>query len=159
MAIYPLRNTLAASFHFSIALLMVLALSGVLRGYTSVWPLLTLLPTAAILLLFGWSLATLFGLANVRFRDTHHLTEIALQILFYLTPVMYFPKLLADKHVGFIVHLNPVVPFLTLLRDPLVYSRVPSVTTYLAALAVTLCVATAAAFALKVEERRLIFHL
>jgi lipopolysaccharide transport system permease protein len=159
MAIYPLRNILAASFHFCLALLMVVVLGGVLHGYTSVWPLLSLLPTLLLLLVLGWSLATLFGLTNVRFRDTHHLSEIGLQILFYITPVMYPEKLLAAKNIGWIMDFNPIVPFLTLLRQPLVHSEVPNATTFLAATLVTTFLATAASFALKAEERKLIFHL
>jgi ABC-type polysaccharide/polyol phosphate export permease len=159
MAIYPLRTTLAGSFHFAMALLMVVVLGGILHGYDSVWALLSLVPTFALLLVFGWSLATLFGLANVRFRDTHHLSEIGLQIVFYATPVMYPPSLLAEKGVGWAMDLNPIVPFLTLLRQPLVHSEVPQPTTYLAATLITALLATAAAFALKSEERKLIFHL
>ncbi|HEY7426534.1 MAG TPA: hypothetical protein VH682_20030, partial [Gemmataceae bacterium] len=33
----------------------------------------SLLPTLLLLLMFGWSVAILFGLLNVRFRDTRHL--------------------------------------------------------------------------------------
>jgi lipopolysaccharide transport system permease protein len=159
MAIYPLRTTLAGSFHFGVALLMVVILGGVLNGYRSAWPLLSLVPTFGLLMVFGWSLATLFGLANVRFRDTHHLSEIGLQIVFYATPVMYPPTLLAGKGFGWAMDLNPVVPFLTLLREPLVYGRVPEFTTFLAATAITLFLTTLASFALKHQERKLIFHL
>jgi len=159
MAIYPLRTALAGSFHFGIALLMVVVLGGILHGYDSSWPLLSLVPTFVILLVLGWSLATLFGLANVRFRDTHHLSEIGLQIVFYATPIIYPPAQLANKGFGWAMDLNPVVPFLTLLRQPLVHSQVPPATTYLAAVVITALLATAAGFALKSEERKLIFHL
>jgi ABC-type polysaccharide/polyol phosphate export permease len=159
MAIYPLRTMLGASFHFSLALLMVIVLGGVLHGYDSVWPLLSLIPTFVLVMVMGWSLATLFGLANVRFRDTNHLSEIGLQIVFYLTPVMYPPRLLVDKNVGWLINFNPVVPFLTLLREPLVKCQVPEFTTFLGAACVTLFLATMASFALKSQERKLIFHL
>jgi ABC-type polysaccharide/polyol phosphate export permease len=159
MAIYPLRTALAASFHFSLALLMVIVLGGVTHGYNSVWPLVTLLPTCALLLIVGWALATLFGLANVRFRDTNHISEIMLQIAFYLTPVMYPASVLTQRNVGWIMDYNPIVPFLNLLRAPLVYSQVPEFRTFLAAACITAFLATLASFALRSEERKLIFHL
>jgi ABC-type polysaccharide/polyol phosphate export permease len=160
MAIYPLRTMLGASFHFSVALSMVAVLNGVLNGYASVWPLLSLLPTFGLMMVFGWALATLFGLVNVRFRDTHHLSEIGLQILFYVTPVMYPPELLANRRVGWVMDFNPIVPFLNLLREPLsTKSHVPGLTTYLLAALITTALATAASFALKSQERKLIFHL
>jgi ABC-type polysaccharide/polyol phosphate export permease len=159
MAIYPLRTMLSGSFHFALALLMVVVLGGIVHGYDSVWPVLSLVPTLAIMMLFGWSLATLFGLANVRFRDTHHLSEIGLQILFYSTPVIYLPQLLQRRNVAWVMDINPLVPLLTLLREPLVYSKVPAVSTYLGAAAVALVLAAAASFALRSQERKLILHL
>ncbi len=159
MAIYPLRTALAGGFHFLLALILVIILGGVMHGYHSIWPLLTLVPTCALLLIMGWSLAALFGLANVRFRDTSYLSEVLLQIVFYMTPVMYPRDLLENKHVGWLIDINPLVPFLNLLRDPVVDGRVPAGTTVLAATCVTACLALLASLALRSQERRLIFHL
>jgi ABC-type polysaccharide/polyol phosphate export permease len=159
MAIYPLRTMLAGSFHFTLALLLVVVLGAIFHGYDSAWPVLSLVPTLAILMVFGWSVAILFGLANVRFRDTHHLSEIGLQILFYSTPIIYLPNVLRERGASWVMDINPLVPFLTLLRDPVVDSKVPAVTTYLAAIVVALVLATAASFALRSQERKLIFHL
>jgi lipopolysaccharide transport system permease protein len=159
LAIYPLRTALAGGFHFLLALMLVILLGWIMHGYTSIVPLLTLVPTCVLLLVMGWSLAVLFGLANVRFRDTSYLCEVLLQIVFYLTPVMYPPKLLNDKNVGWVIDFNPLVPFLNLLRDPLEKSIVPSWTTFLAAASVTTCLALVACFTLKSQERQLIFHL
>ena len=58
-------------------------------GFLGPLALLSLIPTFAMLLIFGWSLAILFGLANVRFRDLKHISEVGFQGLFYLTPIMY----------------------------------------------------------------------
>src|SRR5579884_2642686 len=91
MSIYPLRTVLGAMFHFCLAMALVILLAAVLPDRRPLDPvaLLALLPAMLLLIVFGWSLALLFGLATVRFRDTHHLTEIALQGLFYLTPIFY----------------------------------------------------------------------
>ncbi|HWG45388.1 MAG TPA: ABC transporter permease [Gemmataceae bacterium] len=166
MAIYPLRNVLGAAFHFVIGLLLaiVFALSVGPDAHDStrvsqLIALPSLLPTLMLLLLFGWSLSTLFGLLNVRFRDTRHLTEIALQGLFYLTPIMYSKTMFKNRMLGQVLQYNPLVPFLDLLREPILYGRVPSLMTYAMAASVVLLVTVAAAIALKIDERRLIFHL
>jgi ABC-type polysaccharide/polyol phosphate export permease len=159
MAIYPLRTMLGAGFHFALALLLVLALAGSLRGFTQIWPLLSLLPTMALFMVFGWSLATVFGLVTVRFRDTTHLSEVAFQALFYLTPVMYKPEMLIDRGLGMLIQANPVVPFLTLLRQPILFSEMPTLGMYLSAFLIVLVTTCGAAALLKREERRLIFHL
>jgi lipopolysaccharide transport system permease protein len=119
----------------------------------------TLLPTLLLLLLFGWSVAILFGLLNVRFRDTRHLAEIGLQGLFYLTPIMYPIEAMEGRFLRKLLHYNPLTWILDLLIQPILYGRIPSLTTYAVASLIVLLLAVAAMVALKIEERRLIFHL
>jgi len=159
MAIYPLRTMLGGAFHYGLGLGLVILLGGIMHGYDSPWPLLTLVPTVLLLLLFGWALAIIFAVINVRFRDTNHLTEIGLQILFYLTPVMYPADILEQRGVGFLLYFNPLVPFLDLLRKPLVDCRVPDPTMYLVAALITVGACAAAVVALRSQERQLIFHM
>jgi lipopolysaccharide transport system permease protein len=159
MAIYPLRTVLGASFHFCMALMLVLVLTSVLNGFSNLAALLYLIPTMLMLLILGWALATLFGLATVRFRDTHHLAELALQALFYLTPVMYQPDMLLKRGFVALIRFNPVVPFLNLLRLPILEGRIPPLSTFLWASLIVLVASTLATVALKSQERQLIFHL
>jgi lipopolysaccharide transport system permease protein len=159
MAIYPLRTMLGAGFHFGLALGLVLVLAGWVRGFSNAWALLTLGPTVLLLLLLGWALATLFGLAMVRFRDTNHLSEVGFQTLFYLSPVMYKPEMLRKHNLGILLHVNPLTPFLDMLRQPILYGMVPAARTYLTACLIVAAAVGVAAAALRWEERRLIFHL
>jgi lipopolysaccharide transport system permease protein len=159
MAIYPLRTMLGGAFHYSLGLGLVIILGGVMHGYDSPWPLFTLVPTLLLLLVFGWALAVIFAVINVRFRDTNHLTELALQILFYLTPVMYKADMLQNRGIGFLLWLNPLVPFLDLLRKPTVYCQTPDLMTYLLAFGITVVAGAAAGLALRSQERQLIFHM
>lgn len=173
MAIYPLRNVLGAAFHFSIGLLLAIVI-GLFNGpdvregfgnpsadrFDQLLALPSLLPTCILLLLLGWSLSILFGLLSVRFRDTRHLTEIALQGLFYLTPIMYRIDTFKNQHrLTLLLRGNPLVPFLDLLREPILFGRIPSLATYGTAASVVLLVALTATAAMRIEERRLIFHL
>jgi lipopolysaccharide transport system permease protein len=170
MAIYPLRNVLGGAFHFFIGLILAIII-GLLAGpdleynplgtrLSQFAALSSLIPTFILLLLFGWSISVLFGLLSVRFRDTRHLAEIGLQGLFYLTPIMYRIESFKDKHrLTKLLQCNPLVPFLDLIRDPILLGRFPSLTTYATASAVVLVLTVAAILALKIDERRLIFHL
>ena len=159
MAIYPLRTMLGAAFHFSLALLMATALAGVCLHRLTVAGVLSLLPTMVLLMLFGWALALLAGLATVLFRDTRHLLEILLQLLFYLTPIMYPPEVLQDRGMGWLMDWNPLMPFLRLLRDPLIDGRVAPLEAYASAALVLLLAVGAAALAMSRLEKRLIFEL
>jgi ABC-type polysaccharide/polyol phosphate export permease len=160
MAIYPLRTMLGGGFHFLLALLMVLALAAWCQWQLpSPLVLLSLVPALALLAVFGWSLATLFGLATVRFRDAKHISEIVFQALFYLTPVMYPEKLLRERRLGMLLDFNPFAYFLKLLRDPILTGHAPEPALYVATALITLAAFLLAAAALRSEERKLIFHL
>jgi ABC-type polysaccharide/polyol phosphate export permease len=161
MAIYPLRTMLASAFHFGVALLLALALTCFQRGTVPALAFASLVPTLLLVLVFGWSVAVLAGLLNVRFRDTAHLTEVSLSGLFFLTPVMYRPgmEIFKGRRFEVLLQYNPLTPFLELLRVPILNLEAPGLPLYLAAGLTTLVVAGVAIAALRFEERRLIFHL
>lgn len=159
MAIYPLRTVLASGFHFGIGMILVLALSFWFIGWPGILPILVLVPSLAIIFIFAWSLSMVFSLFTVLFRDTRHLSEIALQILFYLTPVMYPPSVLEGRRIGYLLKLNPISPFLDLIREPLIYQRLPSVETFGIAFLITTLTFGIAYSLLRSWEKRIIFHL
>jgi len=159
LAIYPLRTALANGFHLLIALGAVVVLAWSCRGFPGVLPLLGVGAALVLLLCLGWSLAVLLGLVTLHFRDAQHLSEIGLQILFYLTPVLYPTDLLASRHLGLVVALNPLAPFLELVREPLLNGRLPGLLGYAQATLVVLVVAGLAAWALRRLEARVIFLL
>lgn len=159
MAIYPLRTVLATAFHFLMGLVPVLLLSGWANGWVGLPALASLIPSLFLLLLLGWSIAVLVGVANVHFRDTRHLIDIAMQVFFYLTPIMYPPDLMAGRRIGQLLQLNPLVPFLRLVRDTILHNQVPPLSAYVSASAIVAVFLGSAAIALWSEERRLVFHL
>jgi len=159
LAIYPLRIALGCMVHFLIALVVVLALAWVMRGFSNLAYLWTLAPSLILLFIFGWSLALIAGFATVHFHDTQHLLEIALQILFYATPVIYLADMLKARNLGFLVRFNPILPFLDLIREPILYSRLPSMHTLVLASVVTVGTAIVAGIMLNRLGKRLIFHL
>ena len=101
------------------------------------------------------------GVANVLFQDSQHLIGIALQMLFYLTPILYPKELLLNKSPRFalIFDYNPFATLLELIRKPLLDGSLPSawaigVSSIFALLAIGL-----AALALRCFEKRMIFYL
>lgn len=160
MGIYPLRTVLGAAFHFGLALLVAACLAAWNRPEAFNLPaLLSLLPSLVLLLVAGWSVAVLAGLATVYFRDTRHLAEVGFQVLFYMTPIIYRPELLAHRRLGWLLGFNPIVPFLNLLHQPIEEGQVPSPLVYGQAVFIVLLLTGAAAYALTRLEKRLIFHL
>jgi ABC-type polysaccharide/polyol phosphate export permease len=158
MAIYPLRTVLGCATHYCLALTLVIALTAVTRGVS---PLVipSVIPALVLLLIMGWSVAVLLGLMNVRFRDTSHMMDIVLQVLFYTTPVLYKPEMLDRSRLGSLMLINPVMPFLRMLRDPILNGSLPPASVYLSAVLIVALFAGSAATALRFQERRLIFNL
>ena len=89
LAIYPLRTTLGAGFHFLLGFGIALVFVWWVNGFGNLPALLSLVPTFALLFVIGWSLAICMGVANVMFQDSQHLIEVLMQILFYVTPIIY----------------------------------------------------------------------
>jgi ABC-type polysaccharide/polyol phosphate export permease len=159
MAVYPLRTVLGAMIHFLIALTVVMILTWCAHGVNNVPTLPVLAVGLALLLVFGWSVAVLAGYVNSVFRDIQHLSEIGFQILFYLTPIIYPPESLARTRLARLVEYNPLVPFLRIIREPLLMGSIPPFSTYCAAVVPTLFVTVAAILVLGRLQNRVILYL
>ena len=159
LVIYPLRTTLGAMIHFLIALLLVFCLSKALIGAPALSGVVWLLPGIGLLFVFGWAMATIAGFVNIVFRDTQHILEVVFQILFYLTPIFYQERLLAETRIGWVLKFNPLASFLHLIREPLLSGRMPAAATFAVAAAVTGLACIAAVASLGYQQRRVIFYL
>jgi ABC-type polysaccharide/polyol phosphate export permease len=159
VAIYPLRATLGAGFHFLIALVVVVFLNLLFRGNLHATALVSLLPSLALLFLLGWSLAILAGFCTVYFPDTQHLLEVTLQMLFYATPIMYPEPMLKSRGLGALIQYNPLTWLLHLLRDPILDGHAPGSTTFAVAGVTVLAAGATAVLVLSRLQRRLIFRL
>jgi ABC-type polysaccharide/polyol phosphate export permease len=159
LAIFPLRTVLTVGFHFLISLLLAVSFVRIVHGPQPVLPLLSLLPTLALLFFFGWAVALMVGFAHVYFPDTQHLCEVGLPVLMVLTPIMYPPSLLESNHLGFTLHYNPLAVLLQMIRDPVLNGRTPSLLTFSVALACICVLAGLAVWVVARFERRLIFAM
>jgi ABC-type polysaccharide/polyol phosphate export permease len=84
--------------------------------------------------------------------------DVAAQIGFFLTPIMYRRNLLDDRGLGWIVDINPANLYLSLIRDPLI-GNAPAVETYLSAVALTAVLVALAAGVVGWLHKKVIFHL
>jgi ABC-type polysaccharide/polyol phosphate export permease len=159
IAIYPLRTALGETVHFLMALCVVVGLVWYLSGFANLPLLVTVIPTLVLLFVFAWSLALIAGFANVYFQDTQHLADVGFQILFYLTPIIYPLETLGTGRLGMIARCNPVIPFLELVRKPIVEATMPDPMMYLQAIITVLVTGAAAVLVCHRAQRQLIFHL
>ncbi len=158
MAIYPLRTVLGSSFHFAMALGLVLAMRFALIGFSGVLSFVSLIPTLLLIFVLGWSLAVLAGFVTAYFPDMQHLAEVGLQILFYATPIIYPPDRIGGR-LGSIIHFNPLAAFMELLREPLLHGQFPDLSRFSLAAMSTAVIAGAATLTLVRLQKKIIFQL
>jgi lipopolysaccharide transport system permease protein len=160
LAIYPLRTTLGAGFHFLLGFAIAVALVWWVNGFGNLPAMLSLVPTFALLFVIGWSLAICTGVANVMFQDSQHLIEVLMQIMFYVTPIMYKPEMLLQRRVmAWFVRLNPLAAILELIRKPLLEGQLPSAWAIGMGTLSAVLAAGVATIALRRYEKRMIFYL
>jgi len=84
------------------------------------WTAILLFPIFFLMACFAFGIGLVLGLANIRFRDVNYLVGIALQVLFYATPIVYPLSIVPDEYRR-IMELNPVGSFVYSMRQ-VVYS-------------------------------------
>jgi lipopolysaccharide transport system permease protein len=158
VAIYPLRTALGATIHLLLTLVVVLSLVWVVQGLGNLPALICLVPSVLMLVVLGWATAVCMGLVNVLVNDTQYLIPVLMQVLFYLTPVMYPPDLLRKKGLT-LLQYNPLATYLDLFRLPVLEGRFPGWDTVGVAALTALVMASLAVAGLSVMQRRLVFYL
>jgi ABC-type polysaccharide/polyol phosphate export permease len=85
---------------------------------------------------FVASVAVSLSIMNVYYRDLAHLTNVALQLLFFLTPIIYQAESVPESWHGIplraIVLLNPLAVFVETFRGLAYDLRTPSLGSWLA---------------------------
>lgn len=71
-----------------------------------------------IIILNGTVYGLILGMLGARFRDVGQIVLSMMQVVFFVTPVMWSPSMLPAKY-KFFVNLNPFVNLIDLIRSPL----------------------------------------
>lgn len=115
----------------------------------------SIIPALILDLTMAGALALLLGIINARFRDLAPLVGNVMQLLFFVTPVFWYPRmiLVGLEHWAL---LNPVAAFIEVARAPLLGTPAPT-GTWTIALAVAAVTLVAALFVFAAVRRRLVF--
>jgi ABC-type polysaccharide/polyol phosphate export permease len=139
------RNLLIFGHNLLIVFVVVL--------FFAIWPgwiAFLAVPAIVILSLNGVWVGLLLGLFSARFRDVPQMVTAAMQIVFFLTPIIWQPESLPGR--ALIVTYNPFFYVIELVRAPLM-GTAPSLLSWFVVLAVTV-VGSTIAFAMYVRYRR-----
>lgn len=120
---FPVIATGACLLNFAIVMavfFVFLLFAGRMPGVAA----LALLPVLAIQLAFALGLGVVLGSLNVFFRDVQQALGIALQLWFWLTPIVYVPAILSERTVA-MLSWNPIWPLMNAYRSILVHDQWP----------------------------------
>lgn len=111
----------------------------------------------AIYVVNGLWLGLLLGTLCVRFRDLPPIVASFMQVMAFITPVYWNPSQVGPSG-WYVVHLNPLSSYLTVLREPLL-GIVPNASDYLVVLGVTVLGSVVAAAFFARFRARIVYWL
>ncbi len=97
------------------------------------WNILLLIPAFVLICVNGTWVALLFGIISTRFRDIPQVVNSVIQLVFYLTPIIWSPDtfLNGKNHsmdwAQFVFQLNPLYHFVQVMRGPMIGEQVSPV--------------------------------
>jgi ABC-type polysaccharide/polyol phosphate export permease len=118
------RNFIISAHNLTVMLLIYVWQPSLLS-----WHLLLFIPGLALLIAnFVW-ISIIVGVLCTRYRDLPPIVTNLLQIMVFISPIMYQPSSLPPD-LQFVVRLNPIYYFVDVVRSPLL-GLAPSYQTYL----------------------------
>lgn len=113
------------------AVLEVGILFAFMIGFGNVsWTFVLVLPILFMLACFAFGIGLVFGLGNVRYRDVNYLVGIALQVLFYATPIVYSLDIVPAGWRR-VLELNPLTAYTYSMRQAVYELALPTATNWL----------------------------
>ncbi len=95
------------------------------------WNLLLAIPALFLLILNGVWVAMFFGIVSTRFRDISPLLDSLVQLLFYITPIVWMTSTLTSQGGAVasrarLAELNPLYHYMEVVRAPLIGAPLPT---------------------------------
>jgi lipopolysaccharide transport system permease protein len=115
LLVIPFSIAISSSFSFLISVFVYLVFMG-LKGYPMTGNIF-LFPVVYLLqALFALGLTQISTVLNVFFRDVQQVLGVALQLLFWGTPIVYGIEQVPDKYIG-VLEINPMSHCIALYRS------------------------------------------
>lgn len=146
------RNSIVLA-HNLVIIPVVLAAFGAWPAFAA-W---TALPGLALLMVAIFWTSLLLGILGARYRDISQVVTNLLQLLFFLTPI-FWPLSALSSDNFWIIALNPVFPFIDIVRSPLL-GAAPAPASWPIALGLTAAAAAMALFAFARLRSRVAYWL
>lgn len=134
---------LSSLLSYTILLIAIISIFAFLGHQVSI-NILWILPVTILLLLFASGIGLIIGIINVFARDIAQLLPLALQFMFWFTPIVYMPSIIPPDYL-WLLKLNPFFWIVTSYQEILLFSKAPSALFELAILSLFSTILMAAA--------------
>lgn len=108
-----LRNSIIL-FHNFLAFIPIALIFSTGIGFNALF----IVPGLFFICLNAFLWGSTIAVISTRYRDIEQIVGSIIQVIFFVTPVMWMPTLLPEK-MAWLFHYNPFAQFLTLIRNPL----------------------------------------
>lgn len=137
---------------------LVMTAGVIIQNYSTAynWYLLTIIPAILVLILNSIWVHIVFGVLATRFRDFLHLIRAIMQVMFFLTPILYMPSQIGPKAA--ILNYNPFTHFLAIIREPIVHGTISQLS-WTVVICITVVGWIAALYLVKTKVRNVVFWI
>lgn len=118
---------------------------------------LMLIPGLLLIYLNAFIYGLVLSMIGARYRDISQIIKSLVQVVFFVTPVMWGPEILSDRN-QFFIDLNPFYAFIELIRAP-VLGTTPTMTNVIMAFCMTLLGAIGCWVLFKNYRARIVYWL
>lgn len=111
----------------NLLLLLAAACVFALVGHPPSWNMLWLPVLIAVNLMFALGIGLILGVINVFVRDVAQVMTVVLQLLFWLTPIVYMPTIIPER-LQTLLALSPMYHIVSDFQSVILYGKPPGVT-------------------------------
>lgn len=151
--IYLLRTLISSAIVLLIGIAVVIPVQLFFSKFNILGWLLAI-PGLILLLTAALGHIAISAYLGARFRDFSHATSVVLQMLFFVTPIMFPINLLNNKGLGFIYQFNPLYYLIDIVRYPILEGHLALAENYMfAGMYILTCWLMALWLAVKLDSR------
>ena len=136
-AILPIATVIFNLAQYLLTILVFLPLMLAIHRTPPAAPMLLFPVFLGLQVFFTIGIGLMLAAGTTFFRDIRHLLEVALAVLFWLTPIVY-PLVRVHDKIRMLILLSPLSPFIVAYQDIFYYRRWPELTVWIVGVAYSL---------------------
>lgn len=158
--IYTLKSALVFTITFVIAMASLVVWMLILSPQNVILGIITLPLTTFLYFLMSWSITTIAGFTNTKYRDYPQVMALVIQAVWYVSPVFFKEEMFTSNPVlKNFFNMNPVTHLLALVREPFLNGEMPSLSDYGFTVGTIFVLALIAIWVNKKNHKNVIFYL